>query len=140
MPKVSILLADDNTHVLDHVRRTLERSAEFTILAALTDGSKIVRECRRLKPDVIILDISMGEVNGIDVAQELRESGCLSKIVFLTVHEDRDFVNAAMGAGGSGYVVKSRLGTDLVSAVHSVLLDKLFVSASMLVSQNEKPK
>lgn len=136
MPKASVVIADDNTHVLDHVRRTLERNQEFRIVAALNDGSAVVQECARLKPDVIILDISMGTVSGIDVAQQLRDSGCLSKIIFLTVHEDRDFMNAAFGAGASGYVVKSRLGTDLISAVHSVLSDKAFVSSSMLVSKD----
>ena len=140
MPKASIVLADDNTYVLDYVRRTLERDQEFRILAAFNDGSAVVQECARLKPDVIILDISMGAVSGIDVAQQLRDSGCLSKIIFLTVHEDRDFMNAAFGAGGSGYVVKSRLGTDLISAVHSVLSDNVFVSSIMLVSKDAEKK
>lgn len=140
MPKASIVLADDNTYVLDYVRRTLERDQEFRILAALNDGSAVVQECARLKPDVIILDISMGAVSGIDVAQQLRDSGCLSKIIFLTVHEDRDFMNAAFGAGGFGYVVKSRLGTDLISAVHSVLSDNVFVSSIMLVSKDAEKK
>lgn len=137
MPKASIVLADDNSYVLDHVRRTLEQNQEFTIVAALHDGGAVVQECARLKPDVIVLDISMGKVSGIDVAQALRDSGCVAKIVFLTVHEDHDFMKAALGAGGSGYVVKSRLGTDLVSAIHSVLLDKLFISASMMVSKEK---
>ena len=136
MPKASVVIADDNTHVLDHVRRTLERNQEFRIVAALNDGTTVARECARLKPDVIILDISMGTVSGIDVAQQLRDSGCLSKIIFLTVHEDREFMNAAFGAGASAYVVKSRLGADLISAVHSVLSDKVFVSSSMVVSKD----
>ena len=110
----------------------LEREEQFRVVAAVKDGDAVLPECSRLKPDVIILDISMGDLSGIDVAMQLRDSGCLSKIIFLTVHEDRDFLNAAMGAGGSAYVVKSRLSQDLVSAIHAVLADKLFVSPTML--------
>jgi DNA-binding NarL/FixJ family response regulator len=90
---------------------------------------------RRLRPDVVILDISMGELSGIDVAERLRDAGCRSKIIFLTVHEDLDFMNAALGAGGSAYVVKSRLSTDLIFAINAVLSDKVFVSASLLPAQ-----
>ena len=132
MSKTSILLADDNSSVLNQVRRMLEREERFRVVAAVKDGDAVLPECSRLKPDVIILDISMGDLSGIDVAMQLRDSGCLSKIIFLTVHEDRDFLNAAMGAGGSAYVVKSRLSQDLVSAIHAVLADKLFVSPTML--------
>ena len=74
----------------------------------------------------------MGEVSGIDVARQLRDSGCSAKIIFLTVHEDRDYINAAIGAGGSAYVVKSRLNSDLVTAIDAALANKLFVSANLM--------
>jgi len=77
----------------------------------------VLREYDRLKPDVIVLDISIGRRSGIDVACRLRDFGCHSKIVFLTVHEDSEFVNAAMGSGGSAYVVKSQLSNDLSSTI-----------------------
>ena len=79
----------------------------------------------------------MGETSGIDLARKLRDSGCHSKIVFLTVHEDPDFLEAAMGAGGSAYVVKSRLSLDLVPAIDAVLAGKIFVSASLLYQQDD---
>ena len=132
MSKVSILLADDNPFILDHVRQMLERDEEFRIVASVKDGGRILQESSQLKPDVIILDISIGDVSGIDVAAQLRDSGSHSKIVFLTVHEDSDFLNAAMGAGGAAYVVKSRLSTDLASAIRAVRAGKLFVSPSMM--------
>jgi DNA-binding NarL/FixJ family response regulator len=71
-------------------------------------------------------------LSGIDVAQHLRDCGCHSKIVFLTVHEDADYITAAIGAGGSAYVVKSRLSTDLIPAIDAALSHKLFVSPSLL--------
>jgi len=134
MSRTSILLADDNTTVLDHVTRMLEK--DYDIVAAVTDGATALCKCALLHPDVVILDISMGEPSGIDVARRLRDSDSNSKIVFLTIHEDPDFVSAALGAGGSAYVVKSRMSMDLRSAIHAVLSEKLFVSPSLLWQNN----
>jgi DNA-binding NarL/FixJ family response regulator len=132
VPRTTILLADDNAAVLTHVGRMLEKQQNYKVVAAISDGAGVVREYSRLRPEVVILDISMGELSGIDIARQLRDSGCSAKIVFLTVHEDKDYLNAAMGAGGSAYVVKSRLNLDLLSAIHAVLCNKVFVSGSLL--------
>jgi len=105
---------------------------KYRVVASISDGKAVVREYFRLRPDIIILDISMGEVSGIDIARELRDSGCQAKIIFLTVHEDSDYMNAGMGAGGSAYVVKSRLSQDLFPAVNAVLSNKLFVSPNLM--------
>jgi DNA-binding NarL/FixJ family response regulator len=114
VPRTTILLADDNSAVLSHVGKMLEEKRDYTVIGAISDGATVVRNSLRLKPDVIILDISMGETSGIDVARQLRDSGCSAKIVFLTVHEDADFMNAAIGAGGSAYVVKPTLESGFV--------------------------
>ena len=110
----------------------LERDPRYQVVAALTDGTAVLEEYARLKPSVIVLDISMQGLSGIDVAQRLRDAGCASKIIFLTVHEDHDYLNAALGAGGSAYVVKSRLNNDLISAIEAVLCNRVFVSPSLL--------
>lgn len=132
MPKVRILLADDHAAVLDHVAGLLAKEKKFKVVAVARDGATVLSEHQRLKPEVIVLDISMGELSGIDVARRLRASGCQARIVFLTVHEDPGYVSAAMGAGGSAYVVKSRVSRDLVAAIHAVLAGKLFVSSTLL--------
>ncbi|MGB8987410.1 MAG: response regulator transcription factor [Candidatus Sulfotelmatobacter sp.] len=129
---ITILLSDDNFAVLDHLGKLLEKEKSYKIVGAISDGTAVVREYLRLRPDIIILDISMGEVSGIDLARDLRDSGCLAKIIFLTVHEDSDFVNAGMGVGGSAYVVKSRLSQDLLSAIKAVLSHKIFVSPNLM--------
>lgn len=134
MSRVSILLADDNSAVRSHVTRALRKA--YDIVAAVKDGESVLKEYPRLRPDVIVLDISMGDLSGIDVARRLRDSGCRSKIIFLTVHEDSDFVNAAMGTGASAYVVKSRMSTDLISAIEAALAGKLFVSGSLLYGRS----
>lgn len=132
MPKVTILLADDNSAVLDHVSKMLKKEESYVVIAKIIDGRAVFREYLRLRPDIIILDISMGETSGIDIARQLRDSGCSAKIIFLTVHEDRDYVNAAIGAGGSAYVVKSRLNLDLLHALEATVANKLFVSANLM--------
>jgi DNA-binding NarL/FixJ family response regulator len=129
-----ILLADDNSAILEQVSRVL--ATKYQIVAALKEGSLVVGECLRLKPDVVILDISMGDVSGIDLARELRDSGCRSKVVFLTVHEDYDFVRAAIGSGAQAYVVKSRLSADLVSGVEAAAAEKLFVSSNLMYQKH----
>ncbi len=128
----TIILADDNSAVLAHVSKMLEKEKDYKVVAAISDGAAVVRECLRLKSDVIILDISIGGVSGVDIARQLRDSGCNARIIFLTVHEDADYMNAAIGAGGSAYVVKSRLSLDLFHAIEAVRANKLFVSASLL--------
>lgn len=126
MPRTSILLADDNVAVLEHVRKILENNYE--IVGALNDGESVLRDWERLKADLIILDISMVDTNGIDVARHLRNSGCRSHIIFLTVHQGQEFVKAALDAGGSAYVVKSSMWKDLEPAIEAAISGKRFVS------------
>lgn len=137
MPKTTVLLADDNSAILDHLSKMIEKEKSYTVVAAISDGTLVVSECLSLKPDIITLDISMGEVSGISIARQLGELGCTAKIIFLTVHEDLDYVTAAIGAGGSAYVVKSRLNLDLFSAIHAVLSNKLFVSPTLLYGADQ---
>lgn len=131
MPDVTIILADDNPAVLEHVGKMLSKESSYRVLTSIVDGRNVLREYIRLRPDVIVLDISLGELSGIDIARQLRDAGCSAKIVFLTVHEDSDYVNAAIGAGGSAYVIKSRLNLDLLRAIKAALSNKLFVSSSL---------
>jgi DNA-binding NarL/FixJ family response regulator len=122
-----ILLADDNPEILELIRQMLE--GEFVILGGVLDGESVLREAAVLKPDVIILDISMGEPSGILVARRLREAGCPAKLVFLTVHESPEFIGAALGAGASAYVFKSALASDLGAAVEAVCKNEIFISS-----------
>ena len=81
-----------------------------------------------LKPDVIVTDISMPILNGIEAANQLNDSGCTAKIIFLTVHSDPDFVRACLATGAFGYVVKSRITMDLLPAIQEALAGRIFVS------------
>src|SRR5579871_6029519 len=124
-----ILVADDNTEVLNHVSDMLQ--ADHEIIGRVSDGNLVCAEVEKLRPDLIVLDISMGQSSGIEIAQRLLEQGYGGEIVFLTVHEDTDFVAAAIGAGGRGYVIKSRMNGDLGLAVRAVLSHQIFISAPL---------
>src|SRR4051812_31022740 len=104
---------------------------EFEMLEPVKDGRAFLEAASRLKPDVCLLDISMPIVNGIEAARQLKESGSTAKIIFLTIHEDPDFLVAALKAGASGYVVKPRMASDLRAAVREVLCGHTYISSSL---------
>jgi DNA-binding NarL/FixJ family response regulator len=126
LSRARILLADDHTAILDHVSKMLKD--DYEVISRVEDGNFVCSEVKKLKPDLVVLDISMGQCSGIEIARRLQEQGYTGEIVFLTVHEDPDFVSAAIGVGGRGYVIKSRMSLDLTTAVKAALLHRVFVS------------
>jgi DNA-binding NarL/FixJ family response regulator len=124
--KIRILLADDHRRLLDIVQGLLEPT--FDVVRCVEDGESLVEAAEKLQPDVIVTDISMPKLNGIEAADRLRESGSSSKIVFLTVHADPDFVQAVLKTGALAYVSKLRINTDLVVAIGEVVAGRMFVS------------
>ena len=127
-----VLLADDDVGVLRAVSRTL--AAEFEVVAAVTDGRQALEAVPLLDPDVIVLDISMPGLNGFQTAEALNRSGSRAKIVFLTMHQDDDFVSKAIRCGAMGYVLKTRASSDLPPALHCALSGRRYLpSLSALV-------
>lgn len=129
MNKPSILLADDHKIILDGLRGVLEEA--FDIVASVTNGRDLVAEATRLRPDVVVADISMPLLNGIEAIRQLRDAGCASKVVFLTMHPDPTYATRALQAGGSGYVLKHSASGELVSAIHEVLRGGTWISAEL---------
>ena len=127
--KIRVVLADDHAEVIAAVRRTLDESFEISGIAE--DGQQAIDTVLILDPDVLVIDISMPVLDGFRAAERLLSLKCRTKIVFLTIHKDRGFVEAAFSAGASGYVTKDRLRTDLVLAIHEALLGHRFVSHSV---------
>jgi DNA-binding NarL/FixJ family response regulator len=126
LKKVRVFLADDHPHILARVKALLEPS--FEIVGTASDGQTLVERARDLGADVLVTDISMPMLTGIEAANQLREAGCRSKIVFLTVHADPDFVRACLATGASGYVVKARMSNDLARAIREAVVDHIFIS------------
>ncbi len=123
---VRVLLADDNEAMLARVAAMLPPSC--VVVAAVTDGRAALAAAQQLLPDVIVLDLSMPGLNGIEVATRVRALGLPSAVVFLTVHDEEELIEAAIEAGGLGYVVKTRLASDLGLAVREARGGRAFVS------------
>jgi DNA-binding NarL/FixJ family response regulator len=126
---MNVLLADDHEDFLAVVVRHLQ--PHVAIIRTVSNGQALLEEAVRLVPDVIVLDISMPVLNGIEAARKLRQMGCPARLVFLTVHADEDFVQAALGAGAVGYVLKSELASDLLPCLREALVGRSFVSPAI---------
>ena len=124
-----ILVADDHESVLKRVISVVQ--PHFHIIGTANNGQKLVEEALRLKPDVIISDIMMPGLNGLEAARHLRESGSTAKLIFISVYEREEFVRACLAEGGLGFVTKSRLGTDLVQAINEVMNGRRFISPTV---------
>jgi DNA-binding NarL/FixJ family response regulator len=127
--KARVLLADDHPRFPEMEERLLE--PEFEVVGKVGNGQALLEEAMRLKPDVIVTDISMPVLNGIEAVDRLVGSGCESRFVFLTVHNDADFVRRCLSAGAFGYVVKSRIASELVPAIREALAGNIFVSQGL---------
>jgi DNA-binding NarL/FixJ family response regulator len=115
MARARVLLADDHAAMLERVMSLV--AAEFDVVGAVGDGQSVLDAVAVLQPDVVVLDISMPVMSGLAAAARLGESPHPPRVVFLTVHDDAAFVEAARGVGAMGYVTKRHLRTDLVPAI-----------------------
>ncbi len=126
MTRKRVLVADDLAPVLSTVAALLRES--FDVVGTVSDGRAALEATLKFQPDLVVLDISMPEMSGIEVAEELTRQGNKAKIVFLTVHEDQDILNTCRAAGGLGYVIKVLMDTDLVLAMNEALAGHVFTS------------
>lgn len=129
MSKIRILLADDHQAVLQRVCGLL--CEDHDIVGTVSNGRDAVVATLRLNPDVLVIDISMPILNGLQAAQQLRSAKQPTKIVFLTVHTGEDFVDAALSAGALGYVTKADVGTDLIPAISEAMAGRIYLSKSI---------
>jgi DNA-binding NarL/FixJ family response regulator len=127
--KIRVVLADDHRDVIAKVRGVL--GDEFDVLEAAENGRQAVTAVLALDPDVFVTDISMPILNGLQAARSIQKNNSRVKIIFLTIHEDRDFIAAAFSAGATGYVTKRRLSTDLVLAIQEAMRGHTFISNSI---------
>jgi DNA-binding NarL/FixJ family response regulator len=126
MKKMRVLLADDHRMMLEGLKSLL--LPEFEIAGAVEDGRELLSKAREVKPDVIVVDISMPNLNGIDAIQQLKEEGSEAKIVFLTMHQDAVYAAKAFEAGASGFVMKHSAPDELVKAIREALMGRTYVT------------
>ena len=126
MSRPRVLLADDHTLVLDGFRKLLEDQCE--VVGAAEDGRTLLRMAQELQPDIVTLDISMPQLNGVDAARKLKKILPRIKLIFVTMHADPAYVNEAFKAGASGYLLKRSAGSELLQAIQSVMDGQCYVT------------
>jgi DNA-binding NarL/FixJ family response regulator len=127
--RASLVLADDHEDFLAAVARHVE--GHFDVVKTVSNGQALLDEVARLQPDMVVLDIAMPVLNGIEAARKLKATGSAARIVFLTVHADADYMRAALGTGALGYVLKSELASDLLPCLREALMGRSFVSPAL---------
>ena len=126
MSRPRLLLADDHTLVLQGIGKLLEE--EFELVGTVEDGHALLYAAEQLQPDVILLDISMPLLNGIDACRQLVKSLPKAKVIFLTMHKDVAYVEEALRAGAAGYLLKNSAASELTGAIHAVLSGQRYVT------------
>jgi DNA-binding NarL/FixJ family response regulator len=130
MNRWRLLLADDHNIVIEGLRRILDHP-DFEIAAVVNNGRSLLRSAKEIQPDIIIADITMPLLNGIDAARQIRKRNPKVKIIFLTMHPDITFATEALAAGGSGYVLKNAAGDELLAAILEVMQGRIYVTKSI---------
>ena len=126
MQRPTVLLADDHPVVAEGLAALLRD--EFTLVGTVADGAGLLEAARRLKPDVIVTDVTMPGVTGLDALRRIRGEGLTVKVVFLTVHADVRLAAEALRAGATGFVVKEAAGKELIAAIHEVLRGRTYLT------------
>jgi DNA-binding NarL/FixJ family response regulator len=121
-----VLLADDHTLLLEAFEKLLE--PEYTVVGAVSDGRALLSAAAELKPDVIVLDIAMPLLNGLDAARQLKKTMPAIKLIFLTMNEDPNVANEAFRAGASGYLLKTSAASELSKAIKEALCGRSYVT------------
>ncbi len=126
MKKPRVLLADDHKIVLEGLKSLL--ADEFEVVASVEDGRALVEQAAALRPDVIVTDVSMPQLNGLEAARRIKKADKNARIVFLTMHPDVTYAEDAFEAGASGYVLKHAAPSELVTAIHEALKGRTYVT------------
>lgn len=129
MRRPRILLADDHTLLMEGIKKLLE--PRYELVGTVENGRSLLEAAKRLRPDVVLLDISMPLLNGMDAARHLKKSASDIKLIFLTMHADRTYVSEAFEAGASGYLVKTSAAAELLFAIEEVLKGRYYLTPSV---------
>jgi DNA-binding NarL/FixJ family response regulator len=126
MKRIRVLIADDHEDMLDDIRELLE--PEFDVVAAVGDGQALISAADTVQYDVIVTDISMPHLNGIEAARRILQKNPTSLIILMTVHNDPALVERGLSVGARGYVLKPKADEELALAIHNAVADKRFIS------------
>ena len=142
---IRVLIADDHPAVLGGLKSILSKAADIELVGEARDGQEAVRLAQQLQPDVVVLDITMPRLNGIQAIAQLRRAGVATEVVILSVHNEVALVQQALQHGAMGYVLKNSSTVDLIQAVRAVQRGQSFFSSSLhlpggtILSSNQRP-
>lgn len=129
MRRANVLIADDHTIVMEGLVSLLK--AEFEVVGAVGDGQRLLDAAKRLRPDVIVTDISMPGLSGLDVLPRLKAERVESKVIVLTMHNDPELATQALRAGASGFLLKQSAGEELVTAIQQALQGRVYLTPAV---------
>jgi DNA-binding NarL/FixJ family response regulator len=135
--RTTVLVADDHAIVMEGLVSLLKEH-DFDVVGAVGDGEKLIEAARRLKPDVIVTDLSMPGLTGLDVLVRLKAEHIESKVVVLTMHNDAERATQALKAGASAFLLKESAGEELVTAIHQALQGRVYLTAAVTRSVIER--
>lgn len=121
MAKIRVIIADDHALLRDGIKALLKLADDIEVVSEASDGREAIEQCRRLKPDVILMDIAMPGLGGLEAALEIRREVPKTKVLVLTQYDDREYIRRFLQAGVAGYLLKRMLGSDLASAIRSAV-------------------
>ncbi|MGC1404896.1 MAG: response regulator transcription factor, partial [Thermodesulfobacteriota bacterium] len=130
-PPIKILIADDHTIVRQGLARLLEDHAEFKVVGEAVNGNMAIEKSLSLKPDVVIMDIAMPLLNGIEAARRIRRQLPQSKIIILSMYAQEHYIHELLEAGISGYLLKESSGRDIINAIQAAMKGETFLSPSI---------
>jgi DNA-binding NarL/FixJ family response regulator len=132
MPKIKCLLVDDHTLFRQGVRRLLESENDFEVVGEAADGGEAVEKARELRPDIVLMDIGMPGLSSFESARQIKKNRIETKILFLTMYEDEDYLVQCLEVGASGYVLKDTPAPQLLTAVRDVYKGGKYLSSQVL--------
>ncbi len=132
MPKIKCLLVDDHTLFRQGVRRLLESESDFEVVGEAADGGEAVEKARELRPDIVLMDIGMPGLSSFESARQIKKNRLETKILFLTMYEDEDYLVQCLEVGASGYVLKDTPAPQLLTAVKDVYKGGKYLSSQVL--------
>ncbi|HWR61831.1 MAG TPA: response regulator transcription factor, partial [Clostridia bacterium] len=143
MSKIRIMIADDHSIVREGLKQLLELEEDFSVVGQASNGVETIERVKELKPDVLLLDINMPIMNGIKALRKLKEDGIDTKVVILTIHEDREYLIETMQIGASGYILKDSDSASFFKAIRDAYNGESYIQpklAADLIKEFNKPR